>query len=145
MRNRDYAVLGGLLMLVAGSRMAIGGAYEDAMVAVRGERADIVVNLVRRGLDPNTADISGTTLLMVAARNGNAALLDFLLRSGANAMNQNMYGDTVIGLAALHGHERGVQRLGDAGATSDGPAGGLCTMPPIAATPRSFGSCSHVG
>jgi uncharacterized protein len=124
MRNRNYLILGGLLVLLAGSRIAIGGTYEDAIVAVREDRTDIVVNLLGRGLDPNTADTSGTTLLMVAARNGNVELLDFLLRSGANAMNQNRYGDTAIALAALYGHEHAVQRMIDAGARSDGPGWG---------------------
>jgi uncharacterized protein len=124
MRNRSYLLLGGLLALLAGSRIAIGGTYEDAIAAVREDRTDVVVNLLGRGLDPNTSDTSGTTLLMVAARNGNLELLDFLLRSGANTMNQNMYGDTAIALAALYGQEQSVQRLIGAGARSDGPGWG---------------------
>lgn len=108
-------------MLLAGSRLAVAGAFEDVITAVREDRTDVVIQLVQRGLDPNTADIYGTTLLMVAARNGNAALLDFLLRSGANIMNQNRYGDTAIGIAALNGHESAVKRLLEAGARGDGP------------------------
>lgn len=124
MRNRSSWVLGGLFALLLASRTAIGGVYEEAIAAVRLDKTDVVARLIQRGLAPNTADTSGTTLLMVAARNGNTELLEFLLRSGANVLNINGYGETAIALAALYGRKMAVQMLIDAGAKIDGPEWG---------------------
>jgi uncharacterized protein len=110
-----------LSLLLAVSTLAIGssalaGAYEDILVAARDDRTETVVDLVRRGMDTNTSDRSGTTLLMLAAGNGNEALIEFLLTNGANTLKQNNYGDTAVGIAALRGRLNVVRRLVEAGA-----------------------------
>ncbi len=110
-----------LACLLALVRPAWSGVYEDILVAARDNRTDLVVDLVRRGLDPNTSDPSGTTLLMYAASNGNDALIDFLLRNRANVLKYNQYGDTALALAALRGYPAIVRRLLDAGADLTGP------------------------
>jgi uncharacterized protein len=95
---------------------AYAGAYEDTLLAARDDRTDVVIDFIKRGIDINTADESGTTLLMFAANNGNIELLEFLLNNGANILMNNMYGDTAIGIAALRGKLAIVQRLVAAGA-----------------------------
>ena len=109
-------------VFVAMAPTAFAGAYEDIVVAARDDRSDTVIDLVRRGMDANTSDRSGTTLLMMAAANGNIQLLEFLLKSGANILKQNRYGDTALAIAALQGRDAIVQRLVQAGAPikSDG-------------------------
>ncbi|HZV53798.1 MAG TPA: ankyrin repeat domain-containing protein [Rhodocyclaceae bacterium] len=108
-----------LLILLAAMAVpfpTFAGVYDDILVAARDNRADIVVDLVQRGMDSNTSDRSGTTLLMFAAVNGNDELVEFLLRSRANILKQNKYGDTAVGLAALVGNLPIVRRLVEAGA-----------------------------
>lgn len=111
----------GFLALLASPGGASAGAYEDAIAAVRNDRTDVVVELVRRGLDPNTVDQAGTTLMMVAAANGNDRLLAFLLSIKADATRQDRYGDSALGLAALNGHRSAVRLLLDSGVPVDSP------------------------
>lgn len=104
------------LLAVMSSFEAIGGVYDDILVAARDNRADVVMDLLSRGMDPNTSDPAGTTLLMFAAGNGNEQLLEFLLQNRANILKQNRYGDTAVAIAALNGHLPIVRRLLAAGA-----------------------------
>lgn len=108
-----------IFVLLAGSSSACAGAYEEAISAVRNDRTDVVINLVHRGLDPNTVDATGTTLMMTAAANGNAQLIEFLLGVNANSLKSNRFGDTALALAALNGHANIVRRLLDSGAPVD--------------------------
>ncbi len=109
-----------LLFFLAAPVAAFAGAYEDILVAVRNDHTDIVIDLVQRGMDPNTSDRSGTTLAMFAAGNGNEKLMEFLLRNRCNILKQNTYGDTAVGIAALKGQLSIVRRLTDAGADLGG-------------------------
>ncbi len=110
-----------LFLWLAGVASAWAGVYDEILISARDNRTEQVVDLVRRGMDPNTSDPSGTTLLMFAANNGNEALLDFLLRSRANTMKYNRFGDTALALAALRGHLPIVRRLVEVGADLSGP------------------------
>lgn len=114
--RRNLLVLAVVLLGLTQPVRAVAGVYDDILVAARDNRTDVVVDLVRRGMDPNTSDQSGTTLLMFSARHGNLALVDFLLRNRANILKQNKYGDTAVAIAALGGHLPVVRRLVDAGA-----------------------------
>lgn len=105
-----------LLLALVAHGQAVAGAYDDILVAARDNRADTVADLVRRGMDPNTSDRAGTTLLMFAAGHGNLQLVDFLVQSRANLQKKNSYGDTATAIAALRGHLAIVRRLVEAGA-----------------------------
>ena len=109
-----------VVVTMTSATSVLAGAYEDILAAVRDDHNDVVANLIQRGMDVNTSDPSGTTLLMVAAGNGNIELVEFLLRSGANILIQNQYGDTAVAIAALRGKFAVVRRLVDAGAAIDG-------------------------
>lgn len=115
MRKNSWLLVVPLLAFMS-SFDAIGGVYDDILVAARDNRADVVMDLLSRGMDPNTSDPGGTTLLMFAAGNGNEQLLEFLLKSRANISKQNRYGDTAVAIAALNGHLPIVRRLLAAGA-----------------------------
>jgi ankyrin repeat protein len=120
MRKRTLVLLIALFSL-ARSPLSMAGVYDDILVAARDNRADIVISLLRRGMDPNTSDQTGTTLLMFSARHGNLELTDFLLNGRANVRKRNRFGDTAIGIAALGGHLQMVRRLVEAGADFGGP------------------------
>ncbi len=98
---------------------ATAGSYDDILVAANIDDTAKVVDLLKRGMDVNTADASGNTLAMIAARNGNLELLDFLLRNRANTLRRNKYGDNAIMLATFRGNIEAVRRLLDVGASPD--------------------------
>jgi ankyrin repeat protein len=104
------------LVTSAASFAALAGAYDEILVAARDNRAEVVMDLVQRGMDANTSDRSGTTLLMFAARSGNEQLIEFLLEKRANVLKQNKFGDNAVGLAALNGSLPVVRRLVAGGA-----------------------------
>lgn len=105
-----------LFLLLALALPASAGIYDDILAAANRDDTAKVIDLLKRGMDVNTADPSGNTLLMIAARNGNSDLLDFLLRNRSNILKRNKYGDSAIMAAAFRGHAGIVRRLLDAGA-----------------------------
>lgn len=115
-------LLASWLILLATTSWA--GVYEDMIAAAHNNNAEVVMNLVQRGMDVNTSDRSGTTLLMFAAGHGNDQLVEFLLRNRSNALKLNKYGDSAVGLAALKGHLPVVRRLVEAGANLRGKGWG---------------------
>lgn len=80
------------------------GVYEEILMAANQAETGKVIDLLRRGMDVNTADKEGTTLLMIAARTNNAELVRFLLDNRVNTQRRNRFGDTALMLASLHGH-----------------------------------------
>ena len=99
---------------------AFAGAWEDILRAAEANETDKVAALLGRGMDANTSDQAGTTLLMIAARNGNEALLELLLKNRVNAMRQNSYGDSAILLAAMGGRVAVLKRLVEYGVPISG-------------------------
>lgn len=96
------ALLASAFLLAASPVLA--GVYDDILHAANQSETDKVVDLLRRGMDVNTADQQGTTLLMIAARENNTELVKFLLDNRANAQRRNRYGDSALTLATLKGH-----------------------------------------
>lgn len=97
-----------LLALWGGAR---GGAYDEILDAAEKNQSEAVVDLLKRGMDVNTADPAGNTLLMIASRNGNLELMNFLLANRAGVNRRNRFGDTACLLAAVKGNLPGLQRL----------------------------------
>ncbi len=81
--------------------IAHGGAYEDILTAASNDDTATVVSLLQRGMDVNTADRAGNTLLMIASRSGNIPLVKSLLASRANVYRRNQHGDTALLMAAI--------------------------------------------
>lgn len=115
---------GVLAALMATSGVAVGGAHDDILAAVRADRTDEVVSYLQKGMDPNTSDAAGTTLLMTAAANANAPLVAALLRFHANPLKMNRYGESALALAALNGHLEVVRILVEGGSTFSAPGWG---------------------
>lgn len=103
-----------LSMLI--SLPASAGAYEDLEEAmVRGETAS-AINLINRGIDVNTVDRQGNTLLMQTVRRDLPELFDFLMQRRARINVRNRNGETALSFAAYLGRSSYVKRLVEAGA-----------------------------
>ncbi len=90
---------------------AHAGTYDDMLVAIKTGSAPDVQAILGRGLDANTVDREGYTLLMLAIRDGNADIVDVLLAAKANPNARNIHGDTALRLAAFKGDLAMVQKL----------------------------------
>jgi len=84
---------------------ARAGVYDDILQAANLGETDKVVDLLRRGMDVNTVDPQGNSLLMIAARTNNLALARFLLENRVNPERRNPHGDTALMLSAMLGHK----------------------------------------
>ena len=76
----------------------------------------VVMEGVRRGMDVDSCDEAGLSLLMRASREGNIELVDFLLHNRANVRARTSWGDTAILLASQKGHTNVIARLIEGGA-----------------------------
>jgi ankyrin repeat protein len=112
--NRIRAVLAGVFLLMAAA--ADAGIYDDILAATERGDTPAVIDLLQRGMDVNTVDPAGNTLLMLAARNGNLSLTEFLLKNRANPLRRNRHGDTALMLAVYRGDAVIAEQLIAAGA-----------------------------
>ncbi len=90
---------------------ALAASYDDALNAARLGDTGSLVDLLKRGLDPDTVDPQGNTLLILAAREGNAETAAALLKYRAKANYRNSAGDSALMLAVLRGHDKVVEAL----------------------------------
>lgn len=107
-------LIGLVLALLGGTASA--GAYEDIISAANNGEASVVIDLLKRGMDVNTADPVGSTLLMISVRNGHLPLMEALLVNRANINRRNQFGDSALMLGALKARLETVQRLIELGA-----------------------------
>lgn len=107
--------------LAAASSSVLAGAYDDLIAAVYRDDTHAVMDLVNRGMDVNSVDPAGNTLLHVAARNGNDALIAALIKQKANPNARNRVGDTPLALAAFNGKKAAIDALLTAGAQVNSP------------------------
>lgn len=107
-------LIGIAFILAAGTASA--GAYEDIITAANNGETSVVVGLLKRGMDVNTADPVGSTLLMISVRNGHLPLMEALLVNRANINRRNQFGDSALLLGALKARVEAVQRLIELGA-----------------------------
>jgi len=112
---RALAAGAALLMLLAGPARA--ASYDDALNAARMGDTKEIVALVERGLDVDTVDPHGNSLLILAAREGKAATVKALIERGARLDYRNRAGDSALMLAVLRDEREVAGLLIDAGAT----------------------------
>jgi len=108
-----------MLSALLASASAFGGVYEEMLNAVDARDIGKVSELLQRGMDVNTSDQAGNSILLLAAQNGDLPILELLIRNKANILTKNKYGDSALMLAALRGHLRSVVSLVAAGAEAD--------------------------
>src|SRR6478672_4629626 len=92
------------------------GLLDDLAIAVANDRAEDVRRLLARGMDPNSVDAKGDTLLCIAARSGSPHAVAVLLAAKADPNRANRFRDTPLMLAALNGSLDSVRALVAGGA-----------------------------
>lgn len=105
-----------LLLAMWLSTAASAGVYDDMLTALRAGDTGAATALLNRGVDVNTVDIEGNTLVMLAVRENHPELLEQLLLRRARLNVRNRNGDTALRMAAFGGKMPIVQRLVEAGA-----------------------------
>ena len=97
-----------VLMLTAG--MALGGVYEDMLHAVNNDDEHTVAQLLKRGVDVNTVDANGDSLLALAARRGKLEMVKTLLDARPRVNSRNGRGETALMLAPCSSSNRTICR-----------------------------------
>ncbi|MBL8374126.1 ankyrin repeat domain-containing protein [Accumulibacter sp.] len=96
--------------------LASAGAYEDMEEALISANTSWAIQLINRGMDVNSVDATGNTLLMQSVQRDNMDFFDYLLKRRARLNTRNRNGETALSLAAYQGKLPFVQRLVQAGA-----------------------------
>lgn len=96
--------------------LAWAGSYEDLEEAFIRNDPEMIIAVINRGMDVNTVDRQGNTLLIQAVKSNNAQVVDYLIKRKARLNARNKNGETALSLAAYLGKLPLVQRLVTAGA-----------------------------
>ena len=81
-----------------------GQSFDQLLRAADQGDVQTVGGFLDKGLDPNTADPHGNTLLMIAARHGHLDLARFLISRKASVTRRSPHGDSALMFASLKGH-----------------------------------------
>ena len=84
--------------------------------AVRRGDADVMRDLLSRGIDPNARDPHGQTGLMLAAHSGHVAAVQLLVDHGVDLNITAKFGLSAVMLAVIAGHKEIARVLARAGA-----------------------------
>ena len=95
---------------------ALAGSYEEMEEALIRKDSATAITLIKRGMDVNTVDRTGNTLLIQAMRQEIPELIDFLMQRRARLNTRNRNGETALSIAAYIGSFEYVKRLVEAGA-----------------------------
>lgn len=111
---KKMAVLWLLCLLLPS--LAWAGVFEDMEEALISGDTPWAIRLVNQGMDVNSVDRNGNTLLMQTVQRDNKEFFDFLLQRRARLNTRNRNAETALSLAAYGGKLYFVQRLVEAGA-----------------------------
>ena len=89
---------------------------QELLKAVEEDNIEHASFYLDRGMEPDTSDPQGNTLLMIASRLGHADMASMLLGRHASVTRQSASGDTALLMASLGGHLDVVKLLVKAGA-----------------------------
>lgn len=106
----------GVAILIAVPKSSTGQAFDELLKAVTQGDSRTVATYLNQGLDPNTTDPVGNTILMTAARLGHHELVSLLIERKASVTRRSPFGDTALMVASLKGHLDIVKLLVDKGA-----------------------------
>ncbi|WP_301101679.1 ankyrin repeat domain-containing protein [Propionivibrio sp.] len=104
------------LLILLIPALASAGAYEEMEEALIRSDSVAAIDLIKRGMDVNTVDRAGNTLLVQAMRRDIPELADYLLQRRARLNIRNRNGETALSIAAYTGKLAYVKRLVEAGA-----------------------------
>jgi ankyrin repeat protein len=90
--------------------------YDDMIAAVKTGDKSTVIQLINRGMDVNTTDAEGNTLLILATREDKRELVDLFILQRAKINARNIHGDSALRIAAFQGNLPIVERLVAGGA-----------------------------
>jgi ankyrin repeat protein len=96
--------------------LAQAAAYEDMLQAIHIDDERKIVELLQRGMDIDTVNPRGETLLMLAAREGKPNVVKTLLAARPRLQTRNPLGESALMLATILGHTEIAKLLLDAGA-----------------------------
>lgn len=99
-----------------GTAPSLAGSYEDALSSARLGDTSQLMELLDKGVDVDTVDAQGNTLLILAAREGQLPTVQALLKRRVKVGARNLAGDSALMLAVLAGHDKVVDALMKAGA-----------------------------
>ena len=102
MRRRFLLVLAGAA-LGAVPILSAAQALEELLKAVNEGDANTVAFYLNKGMDPDTADPDGNTILMIAARVGHEEVVKLLISRKASVARRSAHGDTALMMACLKG------------------------------------------
>ena len=108
-----------LLFVLLMPVLACAGAYDDMEEALIRNDPAAAIELIKRGIDVNTVDRLGNTLLIQAVRRDIPELVDYLLQHRARINARNRNGESALSIAAYIGNLAFVKRLVEAGAEVD--------------------------
>ena len=103
-----------LMMLVPS--LMWGSAHEDMEKAIVRRDAKAIIGLINSGMDINTVDKSGNTLLIHVIRHDIPDAFEFFLQRKAHFNARNHIGESALSIAAFLGRFNYVKRLVEAGA-----------------------------
>ena len=112
MKNKCFAILLALLIPV----LAFAGAYEDLEEALIRSDSGAAIDLIKRGIDINTVDRQGNSLVTQSVQRDLPELFDYLLQRRARVNTRNRNGESALSIAAFLGRAKYAQRLVEAGA-----------------------------
>jgi uncharacterized protein len=105
LRALHYTLITIVLVFTAPAESALAqGPLEDLLWAARKDDVATVRVMLQRGMDVDTSDPQGNTLLITASAEGYFDLAKMLLDARAKAGSRNAYGDSALMLASLNGH-----------------------------------------
>lgn len=103
------------IFLLAAVTAASGQSLDKFLRAANEGDATTVSALLNQGLDPDSADPAGNTVLMIASRLGHKEVVTALI-GRAHVARMSAHGDTALNFAALNGHVDIVKLLVENGA-----------------------------
>lgn len=111
----------GLALMLMLALPAAADTYTDTIDAARLGRTADLAHLLDLGMETETIDPQGNTLLILAARDGYLDTVRMLIERRARLDKRNLNGDSALMLAVLRAHAAVVEVLLAAGAALDYP------------------------
>lgn len=120
--RRLRVLLSIFLLAAAGAASGQSSSLDKFLRAANEGDARALAALLSQGLDPDSADPQGNTVLMIASRLGHKEVVQVLI-GRAHVTRISAHGDTALNFAALGGHLEIVKLLVENGAPVSMPTG----------------------